>query len=135
MRKLKLPGRDDSKPRLHEHDVALIREMGIAELKDQARDIVEQKLREQPKNDGKQTPTAGNPIYKAMHACNCASRKELSRAHRMAAGRDLTDRQIDSVVNLLVRWMVREYNFYKEENSRQKNLGEFVKKEEKERQA
>jgi len=126
MRKLKLPGRDRSKPRLNEQDVKLIKEMGIDELKDQAREIVEQKLREQPGNDGKQTPTAGNPIYKAMHACNCASRKEISRAHRIAAGRDLSDRQVDSIVNLLVRWMVREYNFYREENSRQKNLGEFA---------
>lgn len=135
MRKLKLPGRDKTKPRLNDHDVKLIKEMGISELKVQARDIVEQKLEEQPKNDGKQTPTAGNPIYKAMHACNCASRKEMSRGHRIPAGRTLTERQIDSIVNLLTRWMVREYNFYKEENSRQKNLEEFVKKEEKERQA
>lgn len=126
MRKLKLPGRDKSKPRLQEHDVALIHELGIKELKDQAREVVKNKLEEQPKNDGRQTPTAGNPIYKAMHACKASSRKELSKAHRIAAGRDLTERQIDSIVNLLVRWMVREYNFYKEENSRQKNLGEFA---------
>lgn len=126
MRKLKLPGRDKSKPRLQEHDVALIRELGIKELKDQAREVVKNKLEEQPKNDGRQTPTAGNPIYKAMHACKASSRKELSKAHRMAAGRDLTERQIDSIVNLLVRWMVREYNFYKEENDRQKNLEQFT---------
>ncbi len=131
MRKLKLPGRDESKPRLNEHDVALIDELGVKQLREQARDIVEQKLEEQPDNDGKQTPTAGNPIYKAMHACKAASRKELSRAHRIPAGPDLSERQIDSIVNLLLRWMVREHNFYKEENSRQKNLGEFVKKEEK----
>ncbi|MFB6174865.1 MAG: DUF4186 family protein [Candidatus Nanohalobium sp.] len=126
MRKLKLPGRDESRPRLNEHDVALINELGVNELKEQARNIVEAKLKEQPENDGKQTPTAGNPIYKAMHACNCASREELSRAHRIPAGRTLSERNIDSIVNLLVRWMVREYNFYKEENSRQKNLGEFA---------
>jgi hypothetical protein len=126
MRKLKLPGRDKTSPRLDDHDFRLIKELGVNELKSQSREIVEQKLREQPKNDGKQTPTAGNPIYKAMHACNCASRKELSRAHRIAAGRDLSDRQVDSVVNLLVRWMIREYNFFKEENNRQKNLGEFA---------
>ena len=126
MRKLKLPGRDETKPKLTEHDVRLIKENGIDELKKQARKIVVNKLEEQPKNDGKQTPTAGNPIYKAMHACKASSRKELSKAHRIAAGRDLTERKIDSIVNLLVRWMVREYNFYREENDRQKNLGEFA---------
>lgn len=130
MRKLKLPGRDKTKPRLNEEDVNLIKEIGIKAVKSQAMDIVREKLQEQPDNDGKQTPTAGNPIYKAMHACNCASRREMSRGHRIAAGRTLTKRQMETIVNLLVRWMVREYNFFKEENSRQKNLGEFVKNKE-----
>lgn len=127
MRKLKLPGRDQTRPRLTEEDIRLIEEQGVSEIKDQARRIVENKLREQPDNDGQQTPSAGNPVYKAMHACNVSSRKELSRAHRMPAGRELDDRQIKAVVNLLTRWIVREYNFYKEERKeQQKNLGEFA---------
>ena len=127
MRKLKLPGRDQTRPRLTEEDIRLIEEQGIPEIKDQARRIVENKLREQPDNDGQQTPSAGNPVYKAMHACNVSSRKELSRAHRMPAGRELDDRQIEAIVNLLTRWIVREYNFYKEERKeQQKNLGEFA---------
>jgi len=127
MRKLKLPGRDQTRPRLTEEDIRLIEEQGVSEIKDQARRIVENKLREQPDNDGQQTPSAGNPVYKAMHACNVSSRKELSRAHRMPAGRELDDRQIKALVNLLTRWIVREYNFYKEERKeQQKNLGEFA---------
>lgn len=127
MRKLKLPGRDQTRPRLTEEDIRLIEEQGIPEVKDQARRIVENKLKEQPDNDGQQTPSAGNPVYKAMHACNTSSRKELSRAHRIPAGKDLDDRQIEAVVNLLTRWIVREHNFYKEERKeQQKNLGEFA---------
>ena len=127
MRKLKLPGRDQTRPRLTEEDIRLIEGQGVSEIKDQARRIVENKLREQPDNAGQQTPSAGNPVYKAMHACNTSSRKELSRAHRMPAGRELDDRQIKAVVNLLTRWIVREYNFYKEERKeQQKNLGEFA---------
>lgn len=126
MRKLKLPGRDIQKPRLNEADIHLFKELGIEKLKRQAEEIVESKLREQPDNDGYQTPSAGNPIYRAMHACNVASRKELSRAHRIPAGRTLTDKQIKAVVNLLIRWIVREYNFYQEERiNKQKNLSEF----------
>ena len=127
MRKLKLPGRDQTRPRLTEEDIRLIEDQGIPEVKDQARRIVDNKLREQPDNDGQQTPSAGNPVYKAMHACNTSSRKELSMAHRIPAGKDLDDRQIEAVVNLLTRWIVREYNFYKEERKeQQKNLGEFA---------
>ncbi len=125
MRKFKLPGRKKEQPRLDSEDIQLIKQLGISKIKEQARKIVEQKLREQPENDGKQTPVAGNPIYKAMHACNAASRQELSRAHRIPAGKEMTEKQIDAVVNLLVRWIAREHNFYQEEQEEQKNLGEF----------
>lgn len=112
-------------PRLEDRDVGLIHREGIPAIKEMIRDIVEAKLRDQPENDGMQTPNAGNPVYKAMHACRVSSRKELSRAHRIPAGRPLKDREIDSVVNLLTRWIVREYNFYLEEEDQQKNLREF----------
>lgn len=125
MRRLELPGRGEDMPRLEDRDIALIRDLGVPGIKEQIRDIIEQKLRRQPENDGKQTPKAGNPVYKAMHACRCASRKELSRAHRIPAGRSLTDKEVDSIVNLVTRWVVREYNFYKEEEKEQKNLKEF----------
>ncbi|MFO7794334.1 MAG: DUF4186 family protein [Candidatus Nanohaloarchaea archaeon] len=125
MRRLELPGRGEDMPRLEDRDIALIKELGVPGIKEQVRDIVEQKLRKQPKNDGVQTPNAGNPVYKAMHACRCSYRKELSRAHRIPAGRPLTDKEVDSIVNLITRWIVREYNFYKEEEKEQKNLKEF----------
>ncbi len=126
MRKLKLPGRDETRPRLNEKDIRLIEELGIKKLKKQARLIAEKKLREQPENDGSQTPGAGNPVYKAMHACHVDSRKNLSRAHKIPAGKELTDSQIESVVNLIVRWIVREHNFYlQEKEERQKKISEF----------
>lgn len=112
-------------PRLEDRDIALIRDLGVPEIKAQVREIVEQKLRTQPRNDGIQTPNAGNPVYKAMHACRCSYRRELSRAHRIPAGRTLRDKEIESIVNLVTRWIVREFNFYKEEEKEQKNLGEF----------
>ena len=126
MKKLKLPGRNSEGPRLDDADFAVIENVGIPGIKEQAQQIVESKLREQLENDGKQTPHAGNPVYKAMHACKCSSRRELSRAHRIPAGRDLTDNEIESIVNLLTRWIVREYNFYIEEKrAQQKNLNEY----------
>lgn len=125
MRRLELPGRGEEMPRLEDRDIGLIRELGVPGMKQQIRYIVEAKIKEQPDNDGKQTPQAGNPVYKAMHACKSSSRKELSRAHRVPAGRELTDDQVEAVVNLLTRWIVREYNFYKEEEEAQKNLEEF----------
>lgn len=125
MRRLELPGRGEDMPRLGDRDIALIRSEGVPAMKEMINSVVETKLKTQPENDGMQTPNAGNPIYKAMHACRCSSRKELSRAHRIPAGKQLTDKEIESVVNLLTRWVVREYNFYLEEEDQQKNLQEF----------
>lgn len=124
MRKLKLPGRDQTRPRLSEDDVQLIQSVGISQIKQQARKIVEKRLK-RPDFEGT-VPTAGNPVYKAMHACNCSSRGELSRAHKIPANGGLSKRDVDSIVNLLTRWIAREYNFYKEEKQmQQKGLEEF----------
>lgn len=127
MKRLKLPDRDSSRPRLDRKDVKLVQELGLDGIRGQARDMVEEKLKEQPENDGSQTPLKGNPVYKAMHACNASSRQELSRAHRIPAGKDLTGYQIDAIVDMLTRWIAREYNFYHEEKKEQRQLGEFGK--------
>lgn len=125
MRKLKLPGRDQTRARLDRNDIKLIKDRGIDSIKEDARDIIELKLREQPENDSKQTPRAGNPIYKAMHATNISSREQLFMAHRIPEEKRLTDSQIDSLVNLVMRWIVREFNFYQKEQKSHKNLDEF----------
>ena len=131
MRKLALPDRDRTKPVLDDRDIYIIKNQGIADVKKQAEDIITNKLKYQPENDGKQTPTAGNPIYKAMHACNVHSRKSLSRTYRMPAGRELTSKQIETITNLVTRWIAREYNFYKEEErAKQGKLDTFVDKKE-----
>ncbi|MFQ3307992.1 MAG: hypothetical protein ACI977_000207 [Candidatus Nanohaloarchaea archaeon] len=124
MRKLKLPGRDQTRPRLSEDDVELIQSLGINNIREQARGMVERYLK-RPQSD-KKVPTAGNPVYKAMHACNCSSRRELSRAHKIPASGQLSKRDKESIVNLLTRWIAREYNFFKEEKEvQQGELGDF----------
>jgi hypothetical protein len=128
MRKLKLPGRTRNMPRLDQEDYRLIQDQGIQKIKKQVESMIEKKLREKPGNDGKQTPSRGNPVYKAMHACKCSSRRELKRAHRIPSDRELKDKEIKAVKNLLTRWIVREYNFFKEQRSQeveQRKLEQF----------
>lgn len=114
-------------PRLEEKDIQLIREEGIREMKKQAEQIIRRKLAE-PAGKTNKIPKAGNPIYKAMHACRASSRRELYLAHSIPRDKKLSERQIDSIVNLLTRWIAREYNFYQEESySSQSQLEEFQK--------
>lgn len=124
MRKLKLPGRDKTRPRLDEQDVKLIRKQGIDQVKESARRIVEEKLKHAEADP--KIPTAGNPVYKAMHACNCTSREQILMSHRIRPEKELTETQVESITDLLTRWIVREYNFYQEEEKeKQIKLGDF----------
>ncbi|MFB6208947.1 MAG: DUF4186 family protein [Candidatus Nanohaloarchaea archaeon] len=127
MRKLKLPGRDIERERLEQQDIELIRKLGIDQIREHAEMIVKENLRDSQEDDQEKVPKAGNPVYKAMHACNAASREQLFMAHRIRPDSELTDSQLESVVDMLMRWIVREYNFFMEEKrERQQNLGEFA---------
>lgn len=114
MRKLRLPDRTGEMPKLNHTDIRLIDDLGMDKIQDQAKKIVSGKLTK-PKADPK-IPAAGNPVYKGMYACRATSRKELKIAHGIPAEKELSDTNLESVVNLLSRWIAREYNFYKEES-------------------
>ena len=123
MRKLRLPDRTGEMPKLNHTDIRLIGDLGMDKIQDQAKKIVSQKLTEAQADP--KIPAAGNPVYKGMYACRATSRKELKIAHGIPAEKELSNTNLESVVNLLSRWIAREYNFYREENSKQKDLEDF----------
>lgn len=118
MRKLKLPGRGKKQPHLDQNDMALIRKVGIDEIRDQVEQVVKEKLKEP--NADPSIPKAGNPVYKSMYACRADSRDRLFMSHRIRPDHELTKSQMGSVSDMLIRWIVREYNFYQEEEQKMK---------------
>lgn len=62
------------------------------------------------KNDGKQTPMKGHPVFIAQHACACCCRGCLEKWHKIPKGRELTDKEIRFIVALLIEWIRLEYN-------------------------
>lgn len=122
MRKLKLPDRGDKMPKLDENDIKLIDEIGIEELKKQVNQMINIYLE---KNVDKKVPKRGNPIYKAMHACNSINRKELQRTHSIPKLGNLEDRHREIITNLLIRWIIREYNYFEEERDKQRTISDF----------
>ncbi len=58
-----------------------------------------------PRNDGRQTPMRGHPIFVAQHATATCCRGCLEKWHRIPAGRPLTDEEIDYVLGVLARWL------------------------------
>ena len=61
--------------RLTKKDLAYLEEKGMEVMRSHAADFVKQKLAPaEPKNDGRQTPMSGHPVFKAMHATACCCR-------------------------------------------------------------
>lgn len=61
----------------------------------------------QPKNDGKQTPMRGHPVFVAQHATATCCRECLSKWHCISKDRALTQEQIEYILKVLRRWLQR----------------------------
>ena len=76
------------------------------EITAHARRIVAERLAPAlPKNDGKQTPMRGHPVFIAQHATATCCRGCLAKWHGIAAGRALTEDEQTHVVAAILRWV------------------------------
>ena len=58
-----------------------------------------------PKNDGRQTPAKGHPVFIAQHATGCNDRESLEQFFGIKKGKELTGAQVDKVVDAILRWI------------------------------
>jgi hypothetical protein len=78
-------------------------------IRKHAHDLIAKRLAPaQPRNDGKQTPYRGHPVFVAQHATATCCRSCLERNHEIPKGRDLTNEEQDYVVDVICRWIERE---------------------------
>ncbi len=96
---------------LKKQDIDYINSKGFETIRTHCFDFISQRLApETILNDGKQTPTHGHPVFPAQHACACCCRGCLSKWHKIKPNRKLTIEQINDIVNLLMAWILNEYN-------------------------
>ncbi|MDO4650002.1 MAG: ATP-dependent RecD-like DNA helicase [Eubacteriales bacterium] len=94
---------------LKTNDRAYVREKGMDMIRSHAADIVEQRLSAaEPKNDGKQTPMRGHPVFVAQHATATCCRGCLEKWHNIPKGIALTNQQQEYVVNVIMEWIKRQ---------------------------
>ena len=94
---------------LKEKDIKYIKEKGMDTIKNHAKDFINEKLAPaNPKNDGKQTPMKGHPVFIAQHATACCCRGCLSKWHKIPKGIELTQSQQDYVVKIIMEWIKRQ---------------------------
>ena len=103
-------GRSDfrRKQKLSDQDLQYLHDRGIVAVRGHADDLVSKRLAPaHPKNDGKQTPWRGHPVFTAQHATATCCRGCLAKWHHIEKGRELTRPEIDYVVDVISAWLSR----------------------------
>lgn len=87
-------------------EIEYVQSRGLEILRLHAADFVRKRLAPaEPKNDGRQTPQKGHPVFIAQHATGTSDREKLKKFHNMEMGVELTDEQVDRVVDVIIRWI------------------------------
>lgn len=94
--------------RLTETHKSYIRTRGMDTIRRHAVDFVRLHLAPaQPRNDGRQTPMKGHPVFLAQHATATCCRGCLNKWWHVSMGQPLTDEQQAKIVNLIMAWIER----------------------------
>ena len=98
-----------SRFRLGPKEQAYLVEKTLPVVLEHGRKFIEERLAPaEPKNDGRQTPMRGHPIFIAQHATATCCRSCLEKWHRIARGRALAEEQIEHVLQVLARWLTEQ---------------------------
>ena len=94
---------------LRKYMMAYIEEKGLRTITQHAYDFINERLKPASiKNDGKQTPMKGHPVFIAQHATATCCRGCLEKWHKIPKGRELTNNEVNYIVALLLEWIKRE---------------------------
>ena len=95
-----------SKFRLTPKDRDYITGRGLETIRDHAVQFINTRVAPDfPKNDGKQTPMRGHPVFIAQHATATCCRGCISKWHKIEKGRALNEKEVDFVVALILEWI------------------------------
>ena len=95
-----------SKFKLTHKDRDYIATKGLETIKEHAYQFINSRVAPTfPKNDGKQTPMRGHPVFIAQHATATCCRGCLQKWYRIGKGRALSDDEIGFIVELLMGWI------------------------------
>lgn len=94
---------------LKEKDKMYIKNKGIETIESHAKDFIEKRLApKEIKNDGKQTPMKGHPVFIAQHATGTCCRKCLFKWHKIKPFKELSLDEKEYIVNLIIAWIKKE---------------------------
>jgi hypothetical protein len=98
-----------SKFKLTQKDREYITAKGLETIKEHTFQFVNTRIAPDfPKNDGKQTPMRGHPVFIAQHATATCCRGCISKWHGIEKGRALNVEEVDFVMALIMGWIERQ---------------------------
>lgn len=93
-------------PAIGEPEKEYVLSRGIDILRLHATDFVKKRLAPaDPKNDGRQTPLKGHPVFIAQHATGTSDRIKLEKFHGIKPGIELSEKEVSYVVSVILRWI------------------------------
>jgi len=98
-----------SKFKLTDEDKAYIKNNGIDKIIKHAYNFINERLASEIiLNDGKQTPMSGHPVFIAQHATGTCCRCCLLKWHGIDKNKQLSDKEINYVVSIIISWIIRK---------------------------
>ena len=95
-----------SRFRLGTKETAYLNEKGPKVVLEHGRRFIVERLADaEPKNDGRQTPMRGHPVFVAQHATATCCRSCLAKWHHIPQGRALVPDEIDYILSVIGRWL------------------------------
>ncbi len=84
---------------------------GEAVIRSHAADLIRERLAPaKPRNDGKQTPFKGHPVFTAQHAVGACCRSCLEKWHGIPRERELSDNEIGYIIEMIMNWIKEDVN-------------------------
>ena len=103
-----------SKFKLKEKDKKYLEEKGFEVIKSHAKDFIKKRIAPaEIKNDGKQTPMRGHPVFIAQHATGTCCRSCLYKWHKIEKNKELSKNEINYIVTIIISWINKEYKSLK----------------------
>ena len=95
-----------SKFRLNRNDGLYVQEKGLDLIRGHAlRFLIARIATARPKNDGRQTPMRGHPVFVSQHATATCCRNCIKKWFGIGKGRALAASEIDFFVDMIMAWI------------------------------
>lgn len=95
--------------RLRDKERAYLAKRGVDAIREDAVLFLRERIAPAlPHNDGHQTPMRNHPVFIAQHATGTCCRKCIEKWHKIPVGKELSDEEVNILVNIIMEWIERE---------------------------